>query len=316
MPLISRKRRLAPEDAVESEEEVRNTQRARRPAPQSDNEEDEEEDEHEDGHADAGGDSSSQAQVVKKFVRYALACEYGRVPITRTGIKEKVLSQTRLPYRRIFDATQQQLQEKFGMAMVQLPTREKYLIKDQMKAIQNSSKSKNGAASYVLTSILPTAYRTPTIIPPSNIESPASEATYIGLYTVVISLIALNGGSLADHKLSRYLERMNADQMMGSEKTEFVLKKMERQTYIFKTIDNQGEEQIVEWHVGPRGKMEIGNKGIKGLVTEVYGENAPEDLNKRIHNSLGMEVLSVREVVEGQPEEEEAPAEEQRRSGR
>lgn len=28
-------------------------------------------------------------QSVKKLVRYALACEYSRIPISRTGIREK-----------------------------------------------------------------------------------------------------------------------------------------------------------------------------------------------------------------------------------
>jgi hypothetical protein len=34
-----------------------------------------------------GGET--QDQVVKKMVRYALACEYQRLPIKRTGIAEK-----------------------------------------------------------------------------------------------------------------------------------------------------------------------------------------------------------------------------------
>jgi hypothetical protein len=35
------------------------------------------------------GGEESQDQVVKKMVRYALACEYQRIPIKRTGIAEK-----------------------------------------------------------------------------------------------------------------------------------------------------------------------------------------------------------------------------------
>lgn len=35
------------------------------------------------------GDEDSQDQVVKKFVRYALACEYQRMPIKRANITEK-----------------------------------------------------------------------------------------------------------------------------------------------------------------------------------------------------------------------------------
>jgi hypothetical protein len=38
---------------------------------------------------DVDPDADSQDQVVKKLVRYALACEYQRVSIKRTGITEK-----------------------------------------------------------------------------------------------------------------------------------------------------------------------------------------------------------------------------------
>jgi hypothetical protein len=36
-----------------------------------------------------GDEADSQEQVVKKLVRYALACEYQRMPIKRANITEK-----------------------------------------------------------------------------------------------------------------------------------------------------------------------------------------------------------------------------------
>ena len=36
-----------------------------------------------------GDEADSQDQVVKKLVRYALACEYQRMPIKRANITEK-----------------------------------------------------------------------------------------------------------------------------------------------------------------------------------------------------------------------------------
>lgn len=207
------------------------------------------------------------------------------------------------------------------MEMIPLPVKEKVLIRDRIGelhclrhrarnlifsiAAQKTNGQAKGTASYILTSTLPPKYRTPAIITPSIVESPAAEATYIGLYTIVISLISLNGGSLTENKLDRYLARMNAETMMGTEKKELALKKMERQGYIFKTVDNQGDEQVTEYHVGPRGKTEIGNKGIKNLVTEVYGDSAPDDLDKRIHSSLGMEVMNIRDVENADPEQEQ-----------
>ena len=107
MPSLARRRRAVrsrrvqtrynsnpPQTQVEeeSEEEVRpqtqtQTQRRRR-QPVSEDESEEEADE--DGDEEmADAEPNSQDQVVKKLVRYALACEYQRTLIKRTGITEK-----------------------------------------------------------------------------------------------------------------------------------------------------------------------------------------------------------------------------------
>lgn len=36
-----------------------------------------------------GGERNPTSELIKKMVRYALACEYSRTPIRRDGIKEK-----------------------------------------------------------------------------------------------------------------------------------------------------------------------------------------------------------------------------------
>ena len=64
------------------------TQRRRR-APVSDDESEEDDAEEEAPDEDMDGEADSQDQIVKKLVRYALACEYQRIPIKRIGISEK-----------------------------------------------------------------------------------------------------------------------------------------------------------------------------------------------------------------------------------
>ena len=93
------------------------------------------------------------------------------------------------------------------------------------------------------------------------------------------------------------------------DKTANVLAKMQKQGYIVRTVDKSGDDETIDWRVGPRGKVEIGNKGIQGLVNAVYGDSGPEDLQSRIHRSLGMEVASgnqreEEEEAEAQPEPE------------
>lgn len=95
-------------------------------------------------------------------------------------------------------------------------------------------------------------------------------------------------------KLDRYLKRMNADMNMPLDSTPKVLAKMSKDGYIVKAKEIIGNEEITEWRVGPRGKVEVGTQGVKGLVEHVYGANAPADLAKRIQSSLGLEPVTAR----------------------
>lgn len=157
--------------------------------------------------------------------------------------------------------------------------------------MKSNSQAKVGSGAYILTSTLPDAYRSPSIIKPSKIPSADDEATYVAFYTLVVSLIWLNGGELSEQKLKRYLLRLNADQNVSSEKTEVTLKKMERHGYVVKKVDRpplgQDGEHTITWHVGPRAKEEIGFDGVVGLVRELYG-GSTEDLEKKLKASLGI----------------------------
>jgi hypothetical protein len=163
-----------------------------------------------------------------------------------------------------------------------------------MKSNKKGAKS-SVATSYILTTILPPAYRQPSIIAPSLIGNSEDEAAYVALCTVIVAYIAMSpGGQVPDYKLARMLKRMNAEtNVPGGTKTEVALARMERQGYIWKVKENTGEEETTDWRVGSRGKIEIGNRGIQGFVREVYGEDATEDLEKRLNRSLGIEARVV-----------------------
>lgn len=131
----------------------------------------------------------------------------------------------------------------------------------------------------------------------------------MGLCSVIVSIIALtSGGQISDHKLMLHLKRLNAEKNTGLDTTPMTLKKMINQGYIAKVVERSADEDTVEWIVGPRGKIEIGSTAIRGLVTEVYGENAPDDLDKRLQRSLGMEMKHSNANQEEEASEEEAPA--------
>lgn len=88
---------------------------------------------------------------------------------------------------------------------------------------------------------------------------------------------------------------MNADDyVLGGEKTEKVLKRMEREGYIVKVTERDGGgEESVEYVVGPRGKAEVGEIGVVGMVKKVYGKRDVEadELERRLVRSLGEVVI-------------------------
>jgi hypothetical protein len=97
------------------------------------------------------------------------------------------------------------------------------------------------------------------------------EGAYTGLYTFIIGVILLNGGVLQEQKLDRYLSRMNADTYTPIDRTDKFLQRLCREGYLVKNREMDGGDEIIEYMVGPRGKVEVGARGVAGLVREVYG---------------------------------------------
>lgn len=84
-------------------------------------------------------------------------------------------------------------------------------------------------------------------------------------------MISLNGGALSEQKLERYLARTNADTYTPIDRTDRFLARLCKEGYLVRTRENDGGEEVVEYMVGPRGKVEVGSGGVAGLVREVYG---------------------------------------------
>lgn len=113
----------------EEEEDQRPRQRQRHDEPDSD---DDEENEGDEEHPEDVAESSD-SQLVKKLVRYALACDFSRTSIRRDGIKEKVLGDQGRAFRKVFDGAQNTLRLVFGMEMVELPVRDKLTKEEKRK---------------------------------------------------------------------------------------------------------------------------------------------------------------------------------------
>ncbi|KAH7037637.1 MAGE family-domain-containing protein [Microdochium trichocladiopsis] len=240
-------------------------------------------------------DDTADDQLVKKLVRYALACEYARLPIRRDGIREKVLGNNSRAFKRIFDGAQAQLRHVFGMEMTELPAKEKRTLKERQKATARKAATQGGTSAststgtYILVSTLPAPYRAQTIVDPARAPSAHDEATYVAFYTLIISVITLSGGELSDSKLKRYLTRLNAGQNLPIDSTENVLQRMVKHGYLDKTVERATDgDDMISWAVGPRGRVEVPPQSIATFVRQVYGQ-VPDDFDKKLHKSLGLQ---------------------------
>ncbi|KAF7529600.1 hypothetical protein PCG10_007158 [Penicillium crustosum] len=280
---------------------------------------------------------TSTDAMVKKMVRFAIASEYSRLPIRRNDISAKVLGeQGSRQFKLVFDQAQRELRQRFGMEMTELPAREKVTI-TQRRAAQKIEKPSSANKSWIVTSTLPLPYRSSDILIPTKAPSLYTESTYTGLYSFIIAVIVLNGGSLAEQKLDRYLARTNAEVATPVDRTDKLLQRLCKEGYIIKTREMDGGEEVVEYVLGPRGKIEVGTSGVAGLVRTVYGKNGGdhagltqlqredlEDFEGRLGRSLGVDPVPVRageldgaNDVDGNGEGHEAPrSSEPRRSSR
>ncbi|KAI4165355.1 MAG: hypothetical protein LQ342_001223 [Letrouitia transgressa] len=252
------------------------------------------------------GEGSSREQMVKKLVRLALACEYSRQPIRRADITAKGQSvnlimapHTGRQFKPVFAEANIQLRNVFGMEMVELPLKEKVTVTAQ----RNQASTSTSSNAFILTNVLPPRYRNATIIPPSRVPTSSTESAYTGLYTFILALVYLSpGSSISESKLESSLKKMNADNhVLGGEKTEKVLRRMEREGYIVKVREREaGGDESVDYVVGPRGKVEVGEKGVAGLVRKVFGkkDSEKEELEARLVRSLGDVVLEKRDRLE------------------
>ncbi|KAH7136047.1 MAGE family-domain-containing protein [Dendryphion nanum] len=286
MPPTSRKRHAPTEDDEHSSTPTQ-PQNYRQQATQVAYDDDDDDDVDMEEAIESG--SGSIAQLSKNLVRYALACEYSRTPIRRQDISQKILGVQSREFKAVFTAANNQLIDVFGMEMVELPNREKVTIRQKRAAAASESQSKT-SGQWVLRNVLPDRFRTSTIMEPSQIPTAEQESSYVGFYSMVISLIMLSGGQISESKLDRYLRRMNTEHTtaVDNELTKNIMTRMAREGYIVKVKETSGGEEIIDYVVGPRGKVEVGEEGVANLVRKVYGEGTMDNLEQRLSRSLGI----------------------------
>jgi hypothetical protein len=151
-----------------------------------------------------------------------------------------------------------------------------------------------------LRNALPERFRIPDIVAPPSIPDAEIESAYVALYTFIIAVILLSGGTLSDSRLERFLKRGNADQNTPVDHTDRMLARMIKEGYIVKVKDLSGGEEIIDYKVGPRGKIEVGEEAVANMVRTVYGGDIA-DLDQRLNRSLGLGESAQSQAAHAEP---------------
>lgn len=226
---------------------------------------------------------------IKDVVRLALFSEFRKQPVKREDITKKVLYEhSRAYYEIVFDKAQERLEDIFGMKLAELP-KKSFGTGGARKPVGNKDKP---TKSYVLKNVLPQEYRETDII-----NWGKNEQDIMGLLTVILSLIHVNGRVLSDDQLNHYFRRLH---LVGNDKfdLEKLLSTFVKQGYLDRqktssTDQSQNlEKDPFEYRWGPRAKIEIPENNLNKFIRALFGHDVPPDFDKQIERSAGIELAS------------------------
>jgi melanoma-associated antigen len=139
--------------------------------------------------------------------------------------------------------------------------------------------------SYVLVTVLPNRYRIPSILCPPETPANKLDKQFTAVCTIAVSLIYLSGGLISENRLDHILfQKMNISNTLAAQ----TMQRMIKDGYITKITDNSSGQESIEYIVGPRGKIQIGEQGVKGFVSGVWGEDEAEngELDEQLNRAL------------------------------
>ncbi|KAI9494644.1 MAGE family-domain-containing protein [Zychaea mexicana] len=221
-------------------------------------------------------DAEAFQRKVKDTVRYALACEYKRVPIRRDEINKKILQERSRDFNRVQADVQRRLKHLFGFEMVELPPKERPTL-DNNKG-KATTKAGSTTKTYVLCNSLENAYRTPELIHRSD-----EETELHGLLYVVLALIFTNEQIMSEVDLFEHLDRLGViDDSQTFGDREKVLDSFVKLNYLVrsKTGTDPNNESGREYYWGPRAKAEVTDEDIIGFIVSTYGSDVNEETMK------------------------------------
>lgn len=243
-------------------------------------------------------------------MRLALSSEYAR-----SGLKAKYIRDT-LEIKSSGDLTQivglanEKLDLVFGMRLIRLPGKASKTAKGPQgtqatsatqaatPATQNSGNQAEGATQtvrastfsadtvFILQSVLPDAFR--NTISEQSLDS--YDSKYMGVVTLLVSIISFSGGSLEEPVLLRYVKDLGLEQMLKAtslQSVEDALKIMQKHMYIEKessTVRGDQMRKFVKYHLGRRAIREFSRESLIMQCQAIMGESFNDSMVEQLES--------------------------------
>lgn len=144
---------------------------------------------------------------------------------------------------------------------------------------------------YILQNALPYSYREQ--ISAEAVEN--RETGYMGMVSIVVSIIAFSGGTLEGPVLTRYLSVLGLDQKLKQTSLVSIddsLKLMQKHMYIEKesrTIEGDQNRQFIKYHLGRRAVREFTKEGLvkqcQNVMEDAFLESTSTQLESQFKHT-------------------------------
>ncbi|KXS19551.1 MAGE-domain-containing protein [Gonapodya prolifera JEL478] len=206
------------------------------------------------------GDDEMQSKV-RDLVRLAIFNEHKRVPLKKEDIIKRVFETHEKAFNVVFERAQNTLRDTFGMELVPLPAKQVRSEDDRGKRM----KAVTPRAVWMLRSTLEPGKAVDLL------QRSDTENITMGVLMVVLALIFVNGGTLAEGDALRHLATLNLTNNIPTMdlSVEKFLEQLAKDGHLDRLQRVEGEKQVVEYKWGPRTKTELDEAGILAFVREV-----------------------------------------------
>jgi len=197
----------------------------------------------------ASMDKGERERKSDEVVKYILIMDQKKIPIKKLDINKNVLKEHSKTFPVIIAEATKKLSTVFGLELKELEEKHR--------------------GSYILLNKLDTDAEN------NHLEWSPEDDSKMGLVTVVLSLIFMNGNVMQDGPLWNALKKLGVDpeqphELFGDVK-KLITQEFVRQCYLEIVRQPNTDPPVSEFKWGQRAKLEISKRHILDFVSDIYG---------------------------------------------